>query len=462
MLNFSPAKNLNMKEYKAYNSRNYLEIPQLSNLDDEQKKAIRIVAQVLPFKTNNYVVDELIDWDHFENDPMFILNFPQKDMLSRYDFNELSRMLERNTPKKELLTHVNSIREKMNPHPAGQLEHNVPTLNGEKIRGIQHKYRETMLFFPSQGQTCHAYCTFCFRWPQFTGMSEIKFAMKQTGLMIEYLKQNPEITDVLFTGGDPMVMKAKLLKGYINAILDADLPHIKVIRIGTKSLSFWPYRYLTDPDAQEILDLFKKVTDKGIHLALMAHFNHHRELETEAVAAAVRKIRETGAQIRTQSPVLNHINADADVWATMWRKQVDMGMIPYYMFMARDTGAQNYFGVNMERSLNIFRDAYQQVSGICRTVRGPSMSAGPGKVCISGISEIRGEKVYVLNFIQGRVPEWVGKPFFAKYDPKALWLNELEPAFGEKEFFYQKEYHKLLKVSKLPGRSLASEDLQSA
>jgi KamA family protein len=433
-----------MKEYKAYNSRNYLQIPQLSNLNEEQKQAINVVSQVLPFKTNNYVVDELIDWDNFEEDPMFILNFPQKEMLSRADFNEIASMIARKTPKKEMLTYVNDIREKMNPHPAGQLEHNVPSLNGEKIKGIQHKYRETMLFFPSQGQTCHAYCTFCFRWPQFTGMSDIKFAMKQTGLMIEYLIQNPDITDVLITGGDPMVMKANLLKKYIDAILEADLPHIKTIRIGTKSLSFWPYRFLTDPDAQEILDLFKKVSDKGIHLALMAHFNHHRELETEAVAAAVKKIRATGALIRTQSPILNHINADADVWAQMWRTQVDMGMIPYYMFVARNTGAQDYFGVNMETALNIYNGAYRQVSGICRTVRGPSMSAGPGKVRISGISEIKGEKVYVLNFIQGRIPEWVGQSFFAKYEPDALWLTDLEPAFGEKEFFYQQEYRKFL------------------
>jgi len=451
-----------MMNYKAYNSRNFRKIPQLTRLSEEQRQVIGIVSRVLPFKTNNYVVDELIDWENFETDPIFILNFPQKEMLSTHDFNELLHLTDQKADKSEINRLVNNIRLKMNPHPAGQLEHNVPTLNGEKVQGIQHKYRETMLFFPSQGQTCHAYCTFCFRWPQFTGMGDIKFGMKQAGLMVEYLRQNPEITDILITGGDPMVMKASILKKYIDAILEAGLPQIKTIRIGTKSLSFWPYRYLTDEDAGEILDLFRKVSDHGIHLALMAHFNHHRELETEAVSRAVDKIRQTGAQIRTQSPLMNHINASSDVWATMWRKQVDMGMIPYYMFMARDTGAQHYFGVNMEDALEIFRGAYTQVSGICRTVRGPSMSAGPGKVQIVGITEIRGEKVYVLNFIQGRHPDWVGKPFFAKYDQGATWLDDLVPAFGEKEFFFEKEYEKLLKINKLPGRSISSEDLQSA
>ena len=433
-----------MKTYKAYNNRNFLDIPQLTNLSDEQKEAIRIVSRVLPFKTSNYVVEELIDWKNFEEDPLFLLNFPQKEILPDDSFDELAAMISRKASKEEIAKFVHSVRLTMNPHPAGQLEHNVPELNGEKLQGIQHKYRETMLFFPSQGQTCHAYCTFCFRWPQFTGMSDIKFGMKQTNLLIEYLREHPEITDVLFTGGDPMVMKASILKRYINAILKADLPHVKSIRIGTKALSFWPYRFLTDPDSQEILDLFKKVTDKGIHLALMAHFNHYNELKTEAVADAVSAIHQTGAQIRTQSPVIRHINDSSDVWAKMWRKQVDMGMIPYYMFMARDTGAQHYFGVNMQSALDIFTAAYRQVSGICRTVRGPSMSAGPGKVHVNGTAEINGEKVYVLSFIQGRIPDWVGQPFFAEYNRDAMWLNDLKPAFGKKEFFYEKEYKKLL------------------
>ncbi len=433
-----------MKTYKAYNNRNFLDIPQLTSLTDEQKKAIRIVSRVLPFKTSNYVVEELIDWKNFEEDPLFLLNFPQKEMLPDHSFEELTAMISRKASREEIAKFVHSVRLTMNPHPAGQLEHNVPELNGEKLQGIQHKYRETMLFFPSQGQTCHAYCTFCFRWPQFTGMSDIKFGMKQTNLLIEYLREHQEITDVLFTGGDPMVMKASILKRYINAILKADLPHIKSIRIGTKALTFWPYRFLTDPDSQEILDLFKKVSDKGIHLALMAHFNHHNELNTEAVADAVSAIHLTGAQIRTQSPVIRHINDSSDVWSKMWRKQVDMGMIPYYMFMARNTGAQHYFGVSMQSALDIYTEAYRQVSGICRTVRGPSMSAGPGKVHINGTAEINGEKVYVLSFIQGRLPEWVGQPFFAEYNKDAMWLTDLKPAFGKKAFFYEKEYRKLL------------------
>ena len=68
------------------------------------------------------------------------------------------------------------------------------------------------------------------------------------------------------------------------------------------------------------------------------------------------------------------------------------------------------------------------------------MSAAPGKVHIVGISEVNGEKIFVLQFLQARNPEWVKRPFFAKYDPKASWLTDLEPAFGEEKFFWQEEF----------------------
>jgi len=163
------------------------------------------------------------------------------------------------------------------------------------------------------------------------------------------------------------------------------------------------------------------------------------ELETPAVQEAIRRIRNTGAEIRTQSPILNNINAEASVWARMWRQQVNLGMIPYYMFVVRDTGAQHYFGITLENAWRIFREAYQKTSGLARTVRGPSMSATPGKVQILGVSEIQNEKVFVLRFLQGRNPDWVHRPFFARYNPDAIWLDDLEPAFGESEFFFETE-----------------------
>jgi len=424
--------------YKSYSLRNFEQIPQLKNISNSEKLAIETVGRVLPFKTNNYVMEQLIDWGNIPDDPIYTLTFPRKEMLKKNHYDKMEKLISNNSAKELIDQTANDIRMELNPHPAGQY-YNVPQINGIELTGVQHKYRETLLFFPSQGQTCHAYCTFCFRWPQFVGMNELKFAMKETELLIEYLKQHREVTDVLFTGGDPMIMKTKILENYIDPLLDNELYNIQTIRIGTKALGYWPYRFTSDADADDLIRLFEKIVKKGKNLALMAHFNHPVELSTNEVKEAIQRIRATGAQIRTQSPVMKNINNAPEIWAEMWRKQVNLNCIPYYMFVARDTGAQEFFGVPLVDAWNIFRKAYQTVSGVCRTVRGPSMSATPGKIQVLGVSEVNNEKIFVMRFLQGRNPDWAARPFFAKYDEKAIWLDELKPAFGEEKFFFEEE-----------------------
>lgn len=424
-------------KYRNYILRNYSDLSQMSSLSQEEQEAIRVVGQVLPFKTNNYVVEQLIDWNNVPNDPIYTLTFPRKEMLSKENYNEVKSCLDKND-EAALKQKVFDIRMNLNPNPAGQ-ETNVPMVDDIKLHGMQHKYRETVLFFPSQGQTCHAYCTFCFRWPQFSGMNELKFAMKEADLLQKYLIKHTKVTDVLFTGGDPLTTNASIMASYIEPLLTKEFDHIKNIRIGTKTLTYWPYRFLTDKDADDLLRLFEKVKKAGKHLAFQSHFNHPVELSTDAVKQAISRIQNTGAQIRTQSPLLRHINDDEKIWAEMWKEQVNQGLIPYYMFIARDTGSKDFFDVPLERAWDIFRRAYRSVSGICRTVRGPSMSANPGKIQILGVTEVNGEKVFVLRFLQCRNPDLIDIPFFAKYNKKATWFDELEPAFGEKEFFFERD-----------------------
>jgi len=426
-------------QYRSYQLNNFRDIPQLKKLSEDRLFEIEVVGNVLPFKVNNYVIEQLIDWSAVPNDPIFALTFPQKDMLRPQHYEEIAAMLRSGADKAAIKEAANRIRMQLNPHPAGQADHNVPMFEGERLNGMQHKYKQTVLFFPSQSQTCHAYCTFCFRWPQFVGMTDIKFASREVDKLVNYVKQHEEVTDILFTGGDPMVMSARNLAAYIEPLLQADLPNLTNIRIGTKVLGFWPHKFVDDADAKPLLDLFRKVAASGKQLALMAHFNHPRELETDVVRQAISNLREAGVVIRTQSPVMKHINDDPAVWAKMWKAQVKLGCVPYYMFLARDTGAQHYFSVPLIRAWQIFREAYQQVSGLARTVRGPSMSANPGKIQVLGEAQAGGEKVLVMRFLQGRNPDWVQRPFFAKYSETACWIDELKPAFGEEKFFFEEE-----------------------
>ena len=435
--------NLSAERFKVYTQRNLHKLPHISSLSKQQQFEIQVVANVLPFRVNQYVAENLIDWSKVPDDPMFRLVFPQREMLEENDYGIMSEALKKGKSKPELEKQARIIRAKLNPNPADQMELNLAELDGKTLEGVQHKYPETVLFFPARGQVCHSYCTFCFRWPQFVGDRTLRFASTSPNTLTRYLIQQPQVSDVLITGGDPMVMQAHHLNDCIQPLLSPELEHIQTIRIGTKSLSFWPHRYVNDADALDLLALLEKCVRAGKHVAIMAHYNHWRELETPIAREAIRRVRQTGAVIRAQGPLLRKINDDPRVWSRLWEEQARLGIIPYYMFVERDTGAQAYFEVPLARSWEIYRDAIQRVSGLGRTARGPSMSTSPGKIEIQGITEIQGEKVFVLRFIQGRNPDWVQRPFFAQYDAEATWLNQLKPAFGKKEFFFEKEFNKL-------------------
>jgi KamA family protein len=446
---FAPPARSAGRGFRAYSARHLDTLTARAGLAPDERLAVRAVATVLPFRTNSYVVENLIDWDAAPDDPIYRLVFPQPDMLPAADVRRLVRLIETGAPEAAMRAAARAIRLRLNPHPAGQMVLNAPSLHGRPLRGLQHKYPETVLFFPRQGQTCHAYCTYCFRWAQFVGEPDLKMATDDIEVLAAYLGEHPEVTSVLITGGDPMIMGEPVLRRYLEPLLDPRLDHLESIRIGTKSLSYWPQRFVTDPDADATLRLFGEVVDSGRTLALMAHFSHPRELEPSVLAEAVRRITATGAVIRTQAPLIRSINDDSPTWRAMWRTQVRQGMIPYYMFVERDTGPQDYFAVPLARAYEIFRGAYQGVSGLGRTVRGPSMSATPGKVCVDGVTEVAGLRVFVLRMIQARDPRLVGTPFFARFDPTATWLTDLEPAFADRFPFEPSPYGAVSDV--LPG-----------
>ena len=178
-----------------------------------------------------------------------------------------------------------------------------------------------------------------------------------------------------------------------------------------------------------------------------------------------------------QGPLIRHVNDNPTAWATLWKTGVRLGIIPYYMFVERDTGARNYFEVPLVECYKIFKEAYASVSGLARSVRGPSMSAFPGKVCILGLVtlreildshvfetlraslgfDLRGDvdkPLMVCDFLQARDPAWVKKPFFATLDDNAAWFDHLRPAFGKDRFYFEtadapRQPHELLELTEL-------------
>ncbi|WP_213455463.1 KamA family radical SAM protein [Rhizomonospora bruguierae] len=410
--------------FRALGPKQFDDIAQRYGLTEEIRRAVRLTSLVLPFRVNEYVLSHLIDWDRIPDDPMFQMVFPQRGMLAAEDLRRLEELSESPADGRALRTAIQGIRGRLNPHPSGQKKFNVPTLGGAELPGMQHKYLETTLYFPSQGQSCHSYCTYCFRWAQFVGDVDLRFAAQTPELLINYLGRHPEVTDVLVTGGDPMVMSTERLRSHIEPLLS--VPTVRNIRIGTKSVAYWPYRYVTDSDSDDLLRLFQRVVAAGRNLAFMAHFSHPREIQTDIARQALSRIRSTGALVYCQAPLIARVNDDPAVWSELWRAELAAGAVPYFMFVERDTGPYDYFKVPLARAVEIFQGAYRTLPGLARTVRGPVMSATPGKVMVDGVMETPQGRFFQMRLLQARDPRLVGRPFRAQFDEDAAWLDELK------------------------------------
>jgi L-lysine 2,3-aminomutase len=433
--NGQPGDAQRQPRFQAYTARNLHQIPQLRGWPSEELLAMRAVAAVLPFRTNSYVVEQLIDWGgDLECDPIYRLTFPSPGMLHPDDLARMTKLLQDDAPAAVIADEAHQIRRRLNPHPSGQLALNVPEVEGQVLGGLQHKYHETVLCFPGPGQICHAFCTYCFRWAQFVGEPDLKQSCSDPEVLCGYLRLHPEVTDVLITGGDPMVMRTDVLARFVEPLLAID--SVRTIRIGTKAVAYWPYRFVSEPDADALSRLFERVVQSGRQLAVMAHYSHPRELAPAVAREAVRRVRATGASVYVQAPLMRGINDRADIWADLWRTALDLGAVPYYMFVERDTGPREYFEVPLADCWSIFREAYSGMSGLGRTVRGPVMSATPGKVVLDGITEVAGTKAFALRYLQARDPELVGRPFFARFDAKATWFDQLTPVFDSDSRFF--------------------------
>ncbi|MFJ3671345.1 KamA family radical SAM protein [Streptomyces sp. NPDC090106] len=411
--------------YRAYGPRNLDRVAARYGLSDSVRATVERFSLVLPFRVNDYVLSELIDWSDVPADPLFQLVFPQPGMLSAPQERALAEVASRAPSDRLRLDTVRRIRAALNPHPGGQRELNVPLTEGERLPGVQHKYRETVLYFPAQGQSCHAYCTYCFRWAQFVDDTELRFAAPGPERLVSYLRQRPEVSDVLVTGGDPLMMAAEPLRRHLMPLLDVGT--VRTVRIGTKAPAYWPARFVTDRDSDDVLRLFEAVTRTGRTLAVMAHFSHARELTTDLARRALERIRSTGAVVHCQAPLVAHVNDTVEAWTRLWRAESAAGAVPYYMFVARDTGPHRYFEVPLARAVELFRQAYQRLPGLARTVRGPVMSTSAGKIVLDGELALPHGRFFQCRLVQARDPGLVGRPFLLHHDDGAAWIDGLRP-----------------------------------
>lgn len=355
------------------------DIPQLT---EAERAALAPVADAYAFRVSDYYLN-LIDWND-PADPIRQLVIPRPDEL----------------------------------HDWGKLDASNEAAN-TVLRGVQHKYPDTALLLCNE--VCGAYCRYCFRKRLF--MNDNDEASKDLTEGIAYIAAHPEITNVLLTGGDPLLLSTRRLTEIIGAL--REIEHVRIIRIGTKMTAFNPFRVLDDPS---LIEMFEKYSTPRKRIYVMNHFDHPRELTDEAVASLDRLIR-AGAIMTNQCPMIAGINDDPMVLSDMFRQLSWIGCPPYYVFQGRPTAGNDPYKVSIVRGWEIFREALRYGSGLARRARFV-MSHETGKIEILAVDE---QHIY-LRYQRAKDASLRGRFLIYKRNDDAYWLDDLEPATDAPRF----------------------------
>jgi lysine 2,3-aminomutase len=353
-------------------------LDKVEEVPEEIRKRLDKVTERYVFRANSYYL-QLIDWDD-PNDPIKQLIIPREEELR--DWGRLDASNEQSVTV---------------------------------TRGVQHKYTDTVLLLCNE--VCGAYCRYCFRKRLF--MDDNDEVTNDIGAGLDYIRRHPEVTNVLLTGGDPLLMSTRRLVEIFAAL--REIPHVKIVRMGSKMPAFDPYRVLSDTELQEAMAEYSSADTR---LYLIAHFDHPREL-TELAIEGIDAFLHAGVICVNQCPMIKGINDDPEVLAELYQKLSHIGCPPYYLFQGRPTAGNEPYEVPIVRGWEIFTEALRRGSGLARRARFV-MSHETGKIEIMAVDE----RYIYLRYHQAKFEEDLGRFFVCHRDDEAYWLDQLEPVSG--------------------------------
>jgi len=351
-------------------------IPQLSQRD---KARLAPVTERFVFRTNTYY-QRLIDWED-PHDPIRRIVIPETGELR--EWGELDA--------------------------SGEEDYT-------RAPGLEHKYPDTALLLVND--VCGAFCRFCFRKRLFMdGNDEVS---RDVSPGLAYIRRHPEISNVLLTGGDPLLLSTSRLAEILKDL--RAIPHVRIIRIGSKMPAFDPFRVLED---QELVSTLAGASLPDSRVYLMAHFNHPRELTPEDLECVDRLLK-AGVVVVNQTPLLAGVNDDPRVLAELFDRLAFAGIPPYYVFICRPTAGNEFFTVPIERAWRLFDDARNRASGLGRRAR-LSMSHRTGKIEVLAVT--RGQTVFRYHRAAAAADR--GRIMIMEGNPAACWLDDYEMAATE-------------------------------
>lgn len=277
------------------------------------------------------------------------------------------------------------------------------------IPGMQHKYAQTVLILSTN--QCAMYCRHCFR-KRLVGLSSDEIA-EYIGEMGQYVREHKEISNILVSGGDAFLNSNEVIRKYLEEF--CDIPHLDLIRFGTRTLVVLPQRITTDPELVELLREYGK--KKQIYV--VTQFNHPREVTPEA-QQAVRMLMEAGVVVKNQTVLLKGVNDSPEVLGELMKRVTQAGIIPYYVFQCRPvTGVHSHFQVPLHEGYKIVEGAACMQNGQGKCFR-YGMSHVTGKIEILGELE-NGEMLF--KYHQAKYEKDVSRIFTKKIEPGQCWLD---------------------------------------
>lgn len=280
------------------------------------------------------------------------------------------------------------------------------------LPGLQHKYSDTALLLCVEA--CGGYCRYCFRKRIFA--RDANETARDLDPALDYIRNHPEITDVLLTGGDALLLSTRRLARLLRSL--REIPHVRTVRLGTKMPAFDPYRLLGD---EELHELLAEQSGPGGRIYLMCHFDHPREFTEPAIEAVDLAVR-LGVICANQCPVVAGVNDDAAVLRELFETSASVGCPQYYLFQGRPTIGNAPFRVPITRGWELFSEARRTASGLARRARF-CMSHATGKVEIVGVDE---EHIY-MRYHRAKNPADHDRFFVCRRDDDAVWLDDLTP-----------------------------------
>jgi KamA family protein len=365
-----------MTHKTAAKCKHITKIEQLEQLSEQQRAELKKVTDKFSFRSNDYYLS-LINWDD-PDDPIRTVIIP----------------------------HTRELDEWGQLDPSNEKAYTV-------MPGLEHKYHSTAVLLVSD--VCDGICRYCFRKRVFIESHEEH--KLDLAAALQYIEEHHEVTNVLLTGGDPLVLTTSKLENIISQLREID--HVQIIRIGTKTPVFNPYRILDDP---ALLEMIEKYSTEQKKIYVITHFVHPREL-TDVAVTGINLLQKCGAVLANQTPLVRRLNDNPEVMAELLRKLSFIGIAPYYIFQCRPALGNKAYTVPIEEGYEIVEQAKSQVSGLAKRARFV-MSHTSGKIEIVGKTK---DMVY-FRYHRAFQDEDSGRFMVFKSNPNAYWLEDYDEA----------------------------------